>query len=105
MSTTDQEGSIERQQSQARPYAEKQGYRIVAEYADEVIAGDGFAKGPGLQRLLADARAGKFSVVVCDEPSRLSRQRPIDFIQDVAGPLDRAGVRLDTVTRGSVDWD
>jgi DNA invertase Pin-like site-specific DNA recombinase len=105
MSTSEQEDSIDRQRSQVLPCCERKGYRVVAEYADEGIAGDEFAKRTGLQRLLADAKAGKFDVVVVDEVSRLSRQKFTEFMGRVAMPLDEAGVTVDSVNEGPLGWD
>jgi site-specific DNA recombinase len=105
MSTDDQAGSIKRQREQALPYAARQGYRVVAEYTDEGIAGDEFDKRHGLQRLLADAKAGRFAVVVCDEPSRLARMGYNQFAALIAYPLEKAGVILDSVSKGRVQWD
>jgi DNA invertase Pin-like site-specific DNA recombinase len=104
-STDRQEDSIERQQSQAKSYAARQGYEPAGEYADEGIAGDLFDKRPGFQKLLRDAAAGKFDVIVVDEPSRLSRQDSIDLIEMVIAPLRRAGVRIDTASRGPIDYE
>ena len=42
------------------------------------------------QRLLRDAKAGQFDVIVTDEWSRLSRQDPVDFIAKVVKPLKDA---------------
>jgi site-specific DNA recombinase len=105
MSTARQDDSIDRQRSQVAPYAEKNGYELVAEYIDEGIAGDEFGRRDGLQRLLKDAKSRKFQAVLCDEPSRLSRQQALEFTATVAWPLQQAGVALDTVTRGKVRWD
>src|SRR4051794_19551360 len=83
MSTPKQKDSIERQQSQVRPYVGKSDqngtphYVLVQEYADLAIAGDVFERRPDFQRLLKDAKAGLFSVIVVDEWSRLSRQEPV----------------------------
>jgi site-specific DNA recombinase len=105
MSTDKQEDSIDRQRSTVLPYCERKGYRVVGEYADEGVAGDEFAKRPGLQRLLGDAAAGGFDVVAVDEVSRLSRQRYTKFIATVAHPLDEAGVTVDSVAEGELGWD
>jgi DNA invertase Pin-like site-specific DNA recombinase len=104
-STDKQEHSIERQRSQVIPYAHRQGYELVGDYADEGIAGDEFDKRPDFQRLLRDAAARKFSVIVVDEPSRLSRQDPIDFITLVVAPLRKAGVEVDTVASGPLNYE
>jgi site-specific DNA recombinase len=55
--------------------------------------------------LLKAAAAREFDVIVLDEPSRLSRQDPVDFIEKVVAPLRRAGVRIDTVATGPRDWN
>jgi DNA invertase Pin-like site-specific DNA recombinase len=105
MSTAEQEDSIDRQRSQVLPHCERRGYRVAGEYCDEGIAGDEFAKRLGLQRLLRDAAAGQFDVVVVDEVSRLSRQKYTEFITTVAHPLDKAGVTVDSVAEGAIGWE
>jgi DNA invertase Pin-like site-specific DNA recombinase len=105
MSTTDQDDSIERQRSTTLPHAERKGYLVVDQYPDEGIAGDEFAKRFQLQRLLADAKAGKFDVVLVDEVSRLSRQRFTEFVAKVAHPLEEAGVTVDSVAEGPLGWE
>src|SRR5262245_1971051 len=96
MSTDEQEDSIDRQRANVLPYAGRKGYVLSDDltYADEGIAGDEFAKRAGLQRLLRDAAAGRFDVIVCDEISRLSRQKFTEFIARVAHPLEEAGVTV-----------
>jgi DNA invertase Pin-like site-specific DNA recombinase len=105
MSTDKQQDSPERQREGVLPYCERKGYKVVAEYEDLGVAGDEFARRSGLQRMLRDAAAGKFDVIVCDEPSRLSRQHVVKFITTVVDPLMDAGVRLDTASDGPVGWD
>jgi DNA invertase Pin-like site-specific DNA recombinase len=106
MSTDRQEDSIERQRSNVLPYAERKGYHVLAEsYDDEGIAGDEFERRAGLQRLLRDAAAGRFDVIVCDEVSRVSRQKFTEFMAKVAYPLEQAGVTVDTVAEGPLGWD
>jgi DNA invertase Pin-like site-specific DNA recombinase len=104
-STDRQEDSIDRQRSGVLAYANTRGYRPAGEYQDEGIAGDEFGKRSGLQRLLRDAAAGKFDMIVVDEPSRLSRQSPVDMIEKVVAPLRRAGVGIDTASNGPLDYD
>jgi DNA invertase Pin-like site-specific DNA recombinase len=104
MSDDKQENSIDRQRSQVRPYCDRKGYAVVREYLDEGIAGERLDR-PGFQKLLADAAAGLFSAVVVDEPSRLARLDPLDYMALVGKPLRDAGVLLDTVSRGEVRWD
>jgi DNA invertase Pin-like site-specific DNA recombinase len=110
-STPKQEDSIERQQSQVRPYAAaldaggNPRYYLVGEYVDRAIAGDVYDGRPDFQRLLRDAKAGLFSVILTDEWERLSRQEPVDFIAGVVKPLRDAGVTLVTVADGPQRWD
>jgi DNA invertase Pin-like site-specific DNA recombinase len=106
MSDPKQDASIERQLSQVLPYCTSKGYVVVGEpYIDDGIAGDVFDRRPSFLRLLRDAQAGLFSVIVCDEWSRLSRQEPIDFVAKVVKPLKDAGVTLDCVAEGPQRWD
>ena len=104
-STDHQEQSIDRQKAQVVPYVTRQGGKLVAEYTDEGVPGDEFEKRSDFQRLLRDAAAAKFDVIVVDEPSRLSRQNPIELIEKVVAPLRRSGVRIDTVTKGPLDYE
>jgi DNA invertase Pin-like site-specific DNA recombinase len=104
MSTDKQEHSIDRQRAQVRAYAARQGYDLAHEYADEGIAGDEFDRRTDFLRMLKAAAAGGFAVIVVDEPSRLSRQDPIDFIVKVVEPLRRAGVKVDTASNGLLDY-
>src|SRR5262249_32051688 len=68
------------------------------------IPGDEIKRHPDWKRLLKDA-GGKWSVLLMDEPSRLSREDPDEFVAEVKLPLKRAGVRADSVTKGLLDWD
>src|SRR5262249_14403482 len=55
-----------------REYAERRGFEIVSEYRDEGISGSKDSR-PALDRLMKDARARKFDVVVVARFDRLSR--------------------------------
>jgi DNA invertase Pin-like site-specific DNA recombinase len=103
-STDKQEHSIERQRSQTTPYAHKRGYDLLREYVDEGLAGDLFDRRPDFQEMLKAAQAREFEYIVVDEPSRLSRQDPVEFIEKVVAPLRRAGVRVDCVSSGLMDY-
>jgi DNA invertase Pin-like site-specific DNA recombinase len=105
MSRDKQEDSPERQRGQILPYCERHGYRVVGEYFDPGIAGDEFTRRPEFQRLLRDAQAGKFAGIVVDHKDRVSRQHPLDYLADVVRPLYRAGVWVETVASGRLDWD
>src|SRR5262249_31451932 len=82
----------------------KRGYDLLREYVDEGLAGDLFDRRPDFQNMLKDAQAHEFEYIVVDEPSRLSRQDPVEFIEKVVAPLRRAGVRVDCVSSGLMDY-
>src|SRR5438105_225715 len=82
MSTDDQTDSPERQLEQVLPYCERKGYRIVGRYQDLAMRGWDDSR-PEFQKLLRDAEAGMFDVIVVDEQSRLSRTEPVEFFAQV----------------------
>jgi site-specific DNA recombinase len=105
MSSDKQEDSVERQREQITGYCSHRGIEVAAWYVDEGIPGSdaNLHRRDGYGRLCADARRKLFGVVVVDKTDRLSRADPIDFGATVK-PLRDAGVRLETVNRGPVDW-
>lgn len=103
-STDMQAVSIDRQRKQVQEYAAKHGYTITEEYIDEGIAGDEIEKRPRFSRLLADARKKVFTVILCDDQDRFGRFDSLT-LGEVASPLRRAGVRLETAAQGLVDWN
>jgi DNA invertase Pin-like site-specific DNA recombinase len=52
--------------------ADREGWKVEARYRDEAISG-GRADRPGYRKLVADAEARKFDVLIVDDLSRLSR--------------------------------
>src|SRR5262245_4906533 len=104
MSDDRQENSIERQRSQVEPYAAVSGYRVVSTYTDLGISGDEIAKRPQFRRMLDDARAGKFDVILVDQKSRFGRFDAITYGY-VVHPLREAGIKLVSVADGVVDWN
>ena len=104
-SRDEMEHSIERQRGQVEPYVTRKGYEVVQTYKDEGISGwkEGIDR-PGFTRMLADAKRGQFAVIVVDDIDRFGRFDPITY-GSVAAPLRDAGVRLETVRDGLVDWD
>jgi DNA invertase Pin-like site-specific DNA recombinase len=105
VSTADQ--NCDTQLLDLRQLAEQRGFAITETYIDHGISGTR-AKRPGLDRLLADARRGKFDVLLVWSFDRLARsvkhlievldelgKLSIEFISfreaiDTAGPLGRA---------------
>jgi DNA invertase Pin-like site-specific DNA recombinase len=89
-----------------RQMAAQRGYEVVAEFADKISGTK--AKRPGLDQMMADARRGRFDVVMtwaCDRLARSTRhflevldelsQLNVEFVSfresiDTAGPLGRA---------------
>lgn len=63
--------SLDGQEQQIRNYAERHGYEIVAVYQDETSGSK--EKRPGLDNLLLDAHAGRFSAIIVIHTSRLFR--------------------------------
>jgi DNA invertase Pin-like site-specific DNA recombinase len=54
--------NVESQFCDLRPLAKARGYEIVGEYSDTISGAK--AKRPGLDKLMADARRGRFDVVL-----------------------------------------
>ena len=93
------EASIEDQVRTCRAWVDREGADLVATYTDHAVSGL-IRMRPGYQKLLEDARAGKFDVVVAEALDRLSRDQ-----EDVAGlfkHLRFAGVRMVTLSEGEI---
>jgi site-specific DNA recombinase len=93
--------SIADQLVECRRHAERQGWVVVADFADAAISGAAMANRPGVQALVAAANARAFDVVLAEDLSRFSRDggHPWDLYYD----LEAVGVQLHTVWRGRVD--
>ena len=64
--------SIDDQVRRCRAHADARGMRVVTVYSDAAESGSHLERA-GMQRMLADARGDRFSVVLVDDLSRLSR--------------------------------
>jgi site-specific DNA recombinase len=104
MSDDKQENSPSRQREGINKYAQSRSFTIAREYSDMGVSGWKDDR-PGFQKLLEDATAGKFDVILVDEPSRLSRSDPFAFIALVAFPLQKARVAVEAVSSGPMSWD
>jgi site-specific DNA recombinase len=92
--------SITDQVSLARKYGETRGFALAGVYEDAAISGASLINRPGLQRLLVDAAAQKFNVLVTESLDRLSRSQA-----DIAALYERLcflGVRIETLADGHV---
>jgi DNA invertase Pin-like site-specific DNA recombinase len=105
MSTDRQETSIPDQRDAVEKLARKGGYKIVREYTDEGISGDDTEKRAGFRKMLADAtKLGDFQAVLCWDQDRFGRFDPLEAGYWIK-PLRDAGVYLETVGQGRIDWE
>src|SRR3972149_21569 len=104
MSDERQERSIGDQRTELLAYAQKHAYQIVGEYTDEAISGDDTQRRAGVLRMREDAQQGEFSVVLCWAQDRFGRFDPIEGGYWIL-PFRNAGVRLETIAQGKIDWN
>src|SRR5580700_4284062 len=71
-----------------RQMAQQRGYQIVEEYTDRISGAK--AKRPGLDAMMADARRGRFDVVLVWASDRIARS--VKHFLDVLDELNRTGV-------------
>src|SRR4029078_4542736 len=98
-SENQRDASIEDQVRQCRARIDQEGWQIGEVYSDHAISGATTLR-PGYQKMLEDARAGRFDVLVAEALDRLSRDQ-----ENIAGlfkQLSFAGVRLITLSEGEV---
>jgi site-specific DNA recombinase len=91
--------SITDQQRICREFATRQGWIVVAEFADAAASGASLMR-PGFQGLMSAALAGTFDVVLAESLDRFSCDQ-----EDTAGLFKRlsfAGVRIVTVCEGDI---
>lgn len=92
--------SIADQQRICRERAEREGWQIVGSFEDAAISGASMILRPGVQKLLTDAQAGKFDIVLAEALDRVSRDQA-----DVATfykHLQFARVPLITLAEGEI---
>jgi site-specific DNA recombinase len=98
-SDNQRDASIEDQVRQCRARIDQEGWQRGEVYSDHAISGATTLR-PGYQKMLEDARAGRFEVLVAEALDRLSRDQ-----ENIAGlfkQLSFAGVRLFTLSEGEV---
>jgi site-specific DNA recombinase len=94
------DASIEDQVRICRARIEAEGWHLTGTYTDHAISGSSRLR-PGYQKLLEDARAHAYDIVVAEALDRLSRDQ-----EDVAAlykQLSFAGVKLVTLAEGAIN--
>jgi site-specific DNA recombinase len=94
------DASIEDQVRACRARIDAEGWQLTATYTDHALSGTNRLR-PGYQKLLEDARAGAFDLVVAEALDRLSRDQ-----EDVAAlykHLSFSGVALFTLAEGAIN--
>lgn len=102
MSTDKQEASPERQRAEITKLAEQHGCRVARWFEDLGMTGTESSKREDFQKLLRDCEKRKWRTVLYYEPSRLSREHPLDSLAHL-NTFRKAGVRLISTIRGVVD--
>ena len=64
--------SIGNQRAILQRYANESGFSVIGEYVDDGISGTTFER-PSFKRMIDDIEAGKISIVLCKDLSRLGR--------------------------------
>ncbi len=103
MSSDKQETSIADQRSAVEEYAQQNNYRLVREYQDAGVSGWKSKERVGFQQMIDDAQHGEFQAVLCWDVDRFSRF-PVLEANHYWFLLDRAGVPIDTVAQGRLDF-
>jgi site-specific DNA recombinase len=94
------DASIEDQVRLCDERARREGYTVIETYADRAVSGASMLR-PGLQALMTDALAGRFTVLIAEALDRLSRDQA-----DVAAIYKRltfAGVQILTLSEGWIE--
>ena len=103
MSTDKQDTSIAQQKESLLRHAERAGYTVAGEYRDEGISGDDTRKRKGFQKMIREVTTSGIDRILCFDQDRFGR---FDMIE--AGwwitPLRDAGVSLETIAQGVIDW-
>ena len=83
--------SLDTQVEECRAYAKNRDLKVIGEYVDGGVSGK-YANRPGLDRLMADCRAGRIDVVIVSKHDRFGRS----FRHTVAlvGELEELGVEF-----------
>ena len=85
------EGTIESQIAALREFANKEGYTVTNEYADNGYSGELLAR-PGLDKLRDDATKDKFEAVLIHSPDRLARKYGYHYL--INEELKKRNIRI-----------
>ena len=91
--------SADDQTRDCRRRAEREGWRVVAEYRDEEISGADIRR-PGMTGLLAAAAAGSFDIVLAEDLDRIARD--LEDVARIHKRLSFASVKLVTLAVGEI---
>jgi site-specific DNA recombinase len=98
-SDNQRDASIEDQVRDCRTFIKRQDWTYLHAYNDRAISGASALR-PGYQRLLADARDGRFDMVVAEALDRLSRDQ--ETVAALYKRLSFAGIRIVTLSEGEI---
>ena len=101
VSTVGKGQDSENQAAQIRTWAAANGHTIYREYSDE-LSGSGKVRRPAFERMMADAEAHKFEMLLFWSLDRLSREGPLVTLQYLKR-LDDAGVCWRSHTEAYLD--
>jgi site-specific DNA recombinase len=98
-----EEAGVTRQNEDLDDLAERHGLTVVADYSDNDLGASAKSRKPrpGYQRLIADAKAGKFGTIIAYSSSRLTR-RPLELEGQIE-LAEKYGVRFVYVKSPSFD--
>jgi site-specific DNA recombinase len=94
------EASIDDQVRVCTARADKEAWAVAEVYPDYALSGATFSR-PRLQALIADAKLGKFSVVLAEALDRISRDQ--EHIAGIWKTLTFTGVKLITLAEGEIN--
>src|SRR6185295_9886289 len=96
--------SLDAQRRAGSEFAAARGYQLVGEYADEGLSAhtDDIAKRPDFGRMLADAEAGKFDILVVHKMDRFARR--LRLALECLERLGRARVGVVSVSEPNLDY-
>jgi site-specific DNA recombinase len=92
--------SLDAQEKNIRDYSASQGWQLIEIYTDAGISAKKDSHRPSLERLIADAEAGKFDVIVVDKIDRFYRHlacllTALDLLRSIGVSFASVQERLD----------